>query len=70
MRLVMIGLGRMGGNMARRLMKAGHEIVAYDRDAQAVEKLVADGAVAAASVDEARAKAALSEARKGRRPAQ
>ena len=57
MRLVMIGLGRMGGNMARRLMKAGHEIVAYDRDAQAVEKLVADGAIAATSVDDARAKA-------------
>ncbi len=57
MRLVMIGLGRMGGNMARRLMKAGHEIVAYDRDAQAVEKLFADGAIAATSVDDARAKA-------------
>ncbi len=36
MRLVMIGLGRMGGNMARRLMKGGHEVVAYDRDADAV----------------------------------
>ncbi|WP_022684901.1 phosphogluconate dehydrogenase (NAD(+)-dependent, decarboxylating) [Sphingomonas phyllosphaerae] len=59
MRLVMIGLGRMGGNMARRLMKAGHEIVAYDRDAQAVEKLVADGAIAATSVDDARAKASI-----------
>ncbi|WP_394648671.1 phosphogluconate dehydrogenase (NAD(+)-dependent, decarboxylating) [uncultured Sphingomonas sp.] len=57
MRLVMIGLGRMGGNMARRLMKAGHEIVAYDRDAEAVQKLVDDGAVAASSVDDARAKA-------------
>ncbi|MDR6788261.1 6-phosphogluconate dehydrogenase [Sphingomonas sp. BE138] len=57
MRLVMIGLGRMGGNMARRLMKAGHEIVAYDRDANAVEKLVADGAIAASSVDDARGKA-------------
>ncbi|MEH3100469.1 phosphogluconate dehydrogenase (NAD(+)-dependent, decarboxylating) [Sphingomonas adhaesiva] len=57
MRLVMIGLGRMGGNMARRLMKAGHEIVAYDRDAEAVAKLVADGAIAATGVDDARAKA-------------
>lgn len=57
MRLVMIGLGRMGGNMARRLMRAGHEIVAFDRDEQAVEKLVADGAIAASSVDDARAKA-------------
>ncbi len=57
MRLVMIGLGRMGGNMARRLMKAGHEIVAYDRDADAVTKLVADGATAATGVADARAKA-------------
>ncbi|VXC76791.1 phosphogluconate dehydrogenase (NAD(+)-dependent, decarboxylating) [Sphingomonas sp. 8AM] len=57
MRLVMIGLGRMGGNMARRLMRAGHEIVAFDRDAQAVEKLVSEGAIAASSVDDARARA-------------
>ncbi|KQN90910.1 6-phosphogluconate dehydrogenase [Sphingomonas sp. Leaf231] len=57
MRVVMIGLGRMGGNMARRLMKAGHEIVAYDRDADAVAKLTAEGAIAATSVDDARAKA-------------
>ncbi len=57
MRLVMIGLGRMGGNMARRLMKAGHEIVAYDRDADAVAKLVEAGATAATGVDDARAKA-------------
>lgn len=57
MRLVMIGLGRMGGNMARRLMKAGHEIVAYDRDAGAVQKLADDGAIAASSLEEAREKA-------------
>lgn len=56
MRLVMIGLGRMGGNMARRLMKAGHEIVAYDRDTDAVAKLADAGAIAAASLDEARAR--------------
>ena len=57
MRLVMIGLGRMGGNMARRLMDAGHEIVAYDRDTEAVAKLAADGAIPAGSLEEARAKA-------------
>lgn len=57
MRVVMIGLGRMGGNMARRLMDAGHEIVAYDRDEQAVAKLAEEGAVAAHSLDEARAQA-------------
>ena len=57
MRLVMIGLGRMGGNMARRLMRAGHEVVAYDRDESAVQKLVDDGAIAATGVDDARGKA-------------
>ena len=57
MKLVMIGLGRMGGNMARRLMKAGHEIVAFDRDAEAVRKLTEAGATAATSLDDARAKA-------------
>jgi 6-phosphogluconate dehydrogenase len=56
MRLVMIGLGRMGGNMARRLMQAGHEIVAYDRDTDAVAKLAEAGAIAAGSLDEARAR--------------
>ncbi|KQT31406.1 6-phosphogluconate dehydrogenase [Sphingomonas sp. Leaf412] len=56
MKLAMIGLGRMGGNMARRLMKDGHEIVAWDRDADAVAKLAADGAIAADSLDDARAK--------------
>lgn len=56
MKIGMIGLGRMGGNMARRLMAGGHQIVAYDRDADAVAKLVADGAEGAGSLDEARAK--------------
>jgi 6-phosphogluconate dehydrogenase len=52
MQLGMIGLGRMGGNMARRLMKAGHSCVVYDRAAAAVEGLVKDGAVGSASIDE------------------
>ena len=39
MRLGMIGLGRMGGNMTLRLVDAGHEVVAYDRDPQAIERL-------------------------------
>ncbi len=39
MKIGMIGLGRMGGNMARRLMAGGHQIVAYDRDAEAVAAL-------------------------------
>jgi 6-phosphogluconate dehydrogenase len=56
MKLAMIGLGRMGGNMARRLMRAGHEIVAYDRDPSVVAALAADGAEAAASLNEVAAK--------------
>ena len=56
MKLAMIGLGRMGGNMARRLMRDGHEVVAWDRDAGAVDKLAADGAGPATSIDDVRAK--------------
>ncbi|UAK23511.1 phosphogluconate dehydrogenase (NAD(+)-dependent, decarboxylating) [Sphingomonas nostoxanthinifaciens] len=56
MRIAMIGLGRMGGNIARRLMRAGHEIVAFDRSEEAVAALVKDGAVAAASLDEVKGK--------------
>ena len=56
MKLGMIGLGRMGGNMARRLMRDGHQIVAFDRDQSAVEKLVADGAQGASSLDDVRSK--------------
>ncbi len=56
MKLGMIGLGRMGGNMARRLIGGGHQIVAYDRDAAAVDKLVAEGAIGASSLDDVRAK--------------
>jgi 6-phosphogluconate dehydrogenase len=48
----MIGLGRMGGNMVRRLMKAGHTCVVYDRSAAAVEGLVKEGATGAASLEE------------------
>jgi 6-phosphogluconate dehydrogenase len=49
MQLGMIGLGRMGANMVRRLMKGGHECVVFDRNAAAVQALVAEGAVGAAS---------------------
>ncbi|MDO6673471.1 phosphogluconate dehydrogenase (NAD(+)-dependent, decarboxylating) [Cobetia amphilecti] len=44
MQLGIIGLGRMGGNIARRLMRNGHEVVAHDRDAATAQSLVADGA--------------------------
>jgi 6-phosphogluconate dehydrogenase len=47
MELGVIGLGRMGGNIARRLTQGGHRCVVYDRDAAAVAKLVGEGASAA-----------------------
>ena len=46
----MIGLGRMGANMVRRLMKGGHTCVAYDRSAAAVKALVKEGATGASSL--------------------
>jgi 6-phosphogluconate dehydrogenase len=52
MQMGLIGLGRMGGNMARRLMLAGHSIVGYARDAEAVGALVKEGATGAGSVAE------------------
>jgi 6-phosphogluconate dehydrogenase len=50
MQIGMLGLGRMGANMARRLMQAGHECVAFDVMPEAVQKLVVEGAVGAASM--------------------
>jgi 6-phosphogluconate dehydrogenase len=50
MRIGIIGLGRMGGAIARRLMRAGHETVVWDRDAAAIASLVPDGAAAASSL--------------------
>ncbi len=44
MQLAMIGLGRMGGNMVQRLLPGGHELVVYDRSADAVRAHVAQGA--------------------------
>jgi len=46
MQLGMIGLGRMGGNIVRRLMRNGHQCVVYDRDANAVKTLAGEGATA------------------------
>jgi len=48
----MIGLGRMGANMSRRLMRGGHDVVAHDRSADAVASLVKDGAAGANSLEE------------------
>lgn len=52
MQLGMIGLGRMGANMVRRLVKNGHQCVVYDVSPEAVKSLVAEGAVGASSLDD------------------
>jgi 6-phosphogluconate dehydrogenase len=48
----MIGLGRMGSNMVRRLMRGGHECVVFDRDPKAIAALVEQGAIAASSLSD------------------
>ncbi|HJQ54672.1 MAG TPA: decarboxylating 6-phosphogluconate dehydrogenase [Gemmatimonadaceae bacterium] len=56
MRLGMIGLGRMGGNMSERLMKGGHEVVVFDRAQATVEKYASLGATPARTLAEVTAK--------------
>jgi len=51
MQLGIIGLGRMGGNIARRLMKHGHEVAVYDRSAETVAGLGKEGAIATDGLD-------------------
>jgi 6-phosphogluconate dehydrogenase len=58
MQLGMIGLGRMGANIVRRLMRDGHECVVYDHDPKVVEALAAEGAIGAGSLAELAAKLA------------
>src|SRR5215510_2648471 len=48
----MIGLGRMGSNMVRRLLKGGHECVVFNRSSKPVAELVKEGAVGTASLAE------------------
>ncbi len=50
MQLGMVGLGRMGANLVRRLQRAGHQCVAYDHDPAAAAALTSDGAIAASSL--------------------
>jgi 6-phosphogluconate dehydrogenase len=50
MQIAIIGLGKMGGNMVKRLLGGGHSVVAYDRDAATVERLVKEGAKGAHSL--------------------
>jgi 6-phosphogluconate dehydrogenase len=52
MELGMIGLGRMGTNMVRRLLRAGHQCVVYDLQPQAVATLVEEGAIGATSLED------------------
>ena len=52
MQLGMIGLGRMGANMVRRLLQGGHECVAFDRNPEIVSALVHEGARGSGSLDE------------------
>jgi len=51
MQLGMVGLGRMGSNLVRRLMRDGHRCVAYDVEPDAVARLEAEGATGAASIE-------------------
>ena len=52
MELGMIGLGKMGANMTRRLTKGGHKVVVFDRNADAVKQLAGEGAIAATSLQD------------------
>ena len=52
MKIGMVGLGKMGGNMTTRLLRGGHEVVVLDRNPEKVEKAVEDGATAAQNLGE------------------
>jgi 6-phosphogluconate dehydrogenase len=52
MQLGMVGLGRMGANLTRRLMRAGHEVVVHDVNADPVKELESEGAVGSASMED------------------
>jgi len=58
MQLGMIGLGRMGANLVRRLLRGGHDCVVFDVNPESVDRLQAEGAVGAASLDDLVAKLA------------
>ena len=53
MRIAVIGLGRMGANISRRLMRGGHQVVGFDRNQDNVRQLEVEGAIAAGSLEEA-----------------
>ena len=51
MRIGMVGLGKMGANMTRRLIAGGHEVVVYDLDKASVEKMAEEGALSSSSLE-------------------
>jgi 6-phosphogluconate dehydrogenase len=53
MRIAVVGLGRMGANICRRLMRGGHQVVAFDRNQDVVQNLAAEGATPAISLEDA-----------------
>ena len=59
MQMGMVGLGRMGANMVRRLLRGGHECVVFDVSAAAVKELAKEGAIGASSLDDFAAKLKL-----------
>ena len=52
MQVGVIGLGRMGANMVRRLLRDGHDCIVFDVDPKAVKALAKDGATAAGSLED------------------
>jgi 6-phosphogluconate dehydrogenase len=52
MQMGMVGLGRMGANMTRRLMRAGHQLVVSDLSADAVKQLAGEGATGSGSLED------------------
>ncbi|MGA7966096.1 MAG: NAD(P)-binding domain-containing protein, partial [Gammaproteobacteria bacterium] len=52
MKIGMIGLGRMGANMVRRIQRAGHEAVVFDVNSDAVKKMAKEGAIGAESLED------------------
>ena len=65
MELGVVGLGRMGANISRRLMRDGHRCVVFDRDPAAIELLTADGAVGTRELRGARRRPRAAEDRLG-----
>ena len=52
MQLGMVGLGRMGANLTRRLMRGGHEVVGYDVNPDSVRQLEGEGSIGTASLED------------------